>query len=101
MMVAELLPCDQDPSFWPLVPFIIFGIPVTKLFFREARNPEATIRRIAEQRAKSRLLGWMGDSRDPDEQFRQQWKLRWLGPLAVGGYWLAVLLGLASAVKCR
>lgn len=50
------------------------------------RDPRAFIRRVAEQRARSRLLHPFGGG-DVEREFRQQWRWRW-GWAAMATGWL-------------
>src|SRR5437899_1358532 len=68
-------------------------------FRKYVRDPRRAIRDIAEARAKSGLLHPFGGG-DVDEEFRQQWRMRWIGWTAIGGYALGVLAAWVSVIGC-
>jgi hypothetical protein len=68
---------------------------VRKLF----RDPRRAIREIAEARARSRLLHPFGKG-DVETEFRQQWRMRWVGYVAIVGYTACVCGAWLHVIVC-
>jgi hypothetical protein len=63
------------------------------------RQPDVFFRTIAEQRARSRLLHPLGGG-DPEKEFRQQRRLRWIVPVTVLGYVACVIGAWVHVLIC-
>jgi hypothetical protein len=75
------------------VPFLFAGWGVLCWFAgarRMARDQRGEMRRLAEIRARSRLLYPFGGG-DVEREFAMQWRFRWLWPVTAVGYEFAVL----------
>ena len=97
---------DSVPSCSPTIPVLVpialtaWGIVCWFAGFRKyVHDPRAAIQEIAEARAKSRLLHPFGGG-DVEAEFRQQWRMRWIGRAAIGGYALGVLYAWVHVIGC-
>jgi hypothetical protein len=96
--VHVVLAASQDvPLYVPLV----FGVPIIGLFFGKGRDvwrdPDAYDRRVAEARARSRVLHPFGGG-DVEREFEGQRRFRWITRLALIGYVVGTLTLLIAAI---
>jgi hypothetical protein len=63
------------------------------------RDPRAMLRKIAEQRSRSRLLHPFGGG-DVEQEFQRQWRLRWIVPVVIVGYVLGTAWAWVDVGRC-
>jgi hypothetical protein len=79
------------PLYVPLV-FAAWGLFIWLIADRQmVRDPRGEFRKMAEKRARSRVVRLLGGSGDPEVEFQQLWRTRWLWP-AVALLYVAVVL---------
>jgi hypothetical protein len=90
LVVGDLAGSQSVPVY---VPFLLAAWGVLCWFAglrRIVRDPRGDIRRIAEVRARSRILHPFGGG-DVEREVRAQWRMSWLMPVVILGYILAVI----------
>jgi hypothetical protein len=98
-MIPMLACSTTTPVYVPLV-LTAWGLLCWFGGFRKfVRDPRAAIQDIAETRAKSRLLHPFGGG-DVVQEFRRQWRLRWVGWIAILGYAVGVLVTWLHMIGC-
>jgi hypothetical protein len=98
-MSIVILACEATPLGVP-VAFTAWGV---MLWFTEGRtmwrNPTDEIRKMAEIRAKSRIVHPRGRG-DADQEFDRLWSSRWIAPVVAIGYSAGVIGLWITALAC-
>lgn len=83
------------PLYVPFL-FLAFGVILAVVNRKAFRDPDGELRRMAAKRANNRLVRFLGGTGDPEEEYQQLRKGRWMYPVGAALYlaivaWMFVL----------
>ncbi len=96
--MASVIAASSDiPLAVPLI-FFAFGVFVVIVNRQAFTDFDGGLHRMAEKRAKSRIVRALGGSGDAAQEYELLRKLRWLAPAIVLGYFAIVLVMAVKAL---
>ena len=89
---------ESIPLYVPVL-FLAWGVFLWTFAGRKMlRDPRGEFRTMAEKRSRSRVVRLVGGSGDPDEEFKELWRWRWLVPCTACAYLSVSLLMLYKSL---
>ena len=81
---------QEVPLYVPII-FLGWGVLVAWLNRKAFKDPDGALRRMAAKRAKSRAVRLVGGSGDPQREYEQLRRNRWIFPVVAVAYASGVL----------